>query len=339
MRRGLLVFLVLSAYWSGRCAEVLRVGHFPNLTHAQALIGHYHSRATNGWFERYLPGVPVEWHVFNAGPSAMEAILTGAIDLAYVGPNPAINAHLRTKGEEIRIVAGACSGGSYLVVQADGRIRTEADLRGKKIATPQLGNTQDVAARTYFRSQGMKVTLTGGDLFLIPTANSDQLLLFAKGDLDAVWTIEPWVSRIESQAKGKIFLAEKDVWPQTNGRYVTTHLVASTKVLRNRSDVVKRWLQAHVELTQWANTNSVEARRIANAELKNETRRDLSPAVLDSAWARIELTHDPVSLSLRKSADDAFALGFIKHKPDLSRIYELQLLNAVLTEKGLSQLN
>lgn len=146
-----------------------------------------------GWFEQRLGAdVKIRWFVSNAGPSAMEAIFAKSIDLTYVGPNPAINAHLKSGGEEIRIVAGACSGGAALVVQADGRIKTDADFRGKKVATPQFGNTQDVAARAWLHSKGYRVTMTGGDVLVLPTANADQLALFKKGDLDAVWTVEPW---------------------------------------------------------------------------------------------------------------------------------------------------
>jgi NitT/TauT family transport system substrate-binding protein len=330
--------IYLSSVFLSVGGEVLRVGHFPNLTHAQAILGHNASRGTNGWFERYLgPSIKVEWHAFNAGPSVMEAILTGTIDLAYVGPNPAINAHLRTKGDEIRIIAGSCSGGSALLIQPDGRIRTVGDFGGKRVATPQLGNTQDVAARGYFRSKGFKVSLTGGDLFVIPTANSDQLLLFSKGTLDAVWTVEPWVSRLEREAKAKVFLDERDLWPETNGRYVTAHLVSSVKFLGAKPELVRRWLRAHIDLTQWAGRNPVEAKRIVNEELKLETTRPLAPEVLDSAWSRIELTYDPISSSLIRSAKDAHRLGFIKQEPNLSRIYSLEALNTILKEMSLEQ--
>src|SRR4029453_11152609 len=156
-----------------------------------------------------------------------------SIDLTYVGPNPAINAHLKARGEEIRIVAGACSGGAALVVQPDDRIKTNADFKGKKIATPQLGNTQDVAARAWLQSKGYKITMTGGQVLVVPTANPDQLLLFQKGDLAGVWTVEPWVSRLELEAKGKIYLEESSLWSETDGRYVTTHLVSSAKFLQS----------------------------------------------------------------------------------------------------------
>ncbi|MFA6560421.1 MAG: ABC transporter substrate-binding protein [Verrucomicrobiia bacterium] len=318
---------------------VLRVGHFPNVTHAQGMIGHGLSREEKGWFEQRLgPDVEVQWFVYNAGPSAMEAIFTKGLDITYVGPNPAINAHLKSRGEEIRIVAGACSGGAALVVRADGRIKTDGDFRGRKVATPQLGNTQDVAARAWLRSKGFRVTMTGGDVLVVPTANPDQLALFQKGDLDAVWTVEPWVTRLALEAKGRVYLEESALWPQTGGRYVTTHLASSVRFLKQQPALLKRWIAAHVELTQWINQRPDEAKRILNAEIKAETTRALPGETLNGAWKRLELTHDPVCASLLKSAEDAHRIGFVREKPDLSRIYDLKLLNEVLRDKGLTEI-
>jgi NitT/TauT family transport system substrate-binding protein len=326
-----------SAAWAEKLA--LRVGHFPNVTHAQAVIAHGLSREGKGWFEQRLgPEVGVQWFVYNAGPSAMEAIFTGGLDLAYVGPNPAINAHLKSRGEEVRIVAGACSGGAALVVQPDGRIKADGDFRGRKVATPQLGNTQDVAARAWLASKGLRVTMTGGDALVVPTANPDQLALFQKGDLDAVWTVEPWVTRLVLEAKGRVYLEESALWPQTGGRYVTTHLASSARFLTRQPALLKRWISAHVELTQWIRQHADEAKRLLNAEIKAETSRALPDAVLESAWRRLELTHDPVRASLLRSAEDAHRIGFVREKPDLSRIYDLRLLNEVLREKGLAEI-
>lgn len=314
----------------------LRVGHFPNLTHAQGVIGHGLSRAGKGWFEERLgPDVEIEWYVYNAGPTAMEAMLAGSIELTYVGPNPALNAYIRSEGDQIRIVAGACSGGAALVVQPDGRIQKDADFAGRRVASPQLGNTQDVAARAFLKAKGFKITQTGGDVLVLPTANPDQLTLFQKGDLDAVWTVEPWVTRLELEAKAKIYLEEKSLWPETNGRYVTTHLVASVEFLAEQPALVRKFVAAHVELTDWINAHPEEAKRLLNAEIKEETSKGIAPEVLERAWGRIELTHDPVSESLRRSARDAHAAGFLEKNPDLSRIYALGILNEVLAGKGL----
>lgn len=317
---------------------VLRVGHFPNVTHAQALVAHGLSRAGRGWFEERLgPDVEVQWFVYNAGPTAMEAIFTKALDITYVGPNPAINAHLKSRGQEIRVVAGACSGGAALVVKEGGPIRTDADFKGRKLATPQLGNTQDVAARAWLKSKGHRVTLTGGDVLVVPTANPDQLALFQKGDIDAVWTVEPWVTRLVLEAGGKVYLNEADLWPATGGRYVTTHLVSSVAFHQKKPDLLRKFLAAHVELTEWIKANPAEAKRLLNEEMKAETTRALPAATLDRAWANLELTWDPVSQSLRDSAEHAHAVGLLREKPDLARLYYLGLLNEVLRARQLNE--
>lgn len=338
MKMTSLITLMVAGVWANATAAervTLHVGHFPNITHAQAVIAHGLSRAGRGWFEpRVGPDVEVQWFVYNAGPTAMEAILARSIELSYVGANPAINAHLRSRGDEIRILAGSCSGGAALVIQPDGRITTDADFKGRKVGTPQLGNTQDVAARAWLASKGFRITLTGGDVLVVPTANPDQLALFLKGDLDAVWTVEPWVSRLVLEAKGKAHLEESALWPETKGRYVTTHLVSSVRALKERRALLRKFVAAHVELTDWIQRNTDEAKRLFNAEMQAETGRALPAAVLDRAWQHIELTPDPVKTSLLKSADDAHRIGFLREKPDLSRIYDLSLLNEVLREQG-----
>jgi NitT/TauT family transport system substrate-binding protein len=317
---------------------VLRIGHFPNLTHAQGVIGHGLSRAGKGWFEERLgTNVTVQWFAYNAGPSAMEAILTKSLDLSYVGPNPAINAFLRTGGEEIRIVAGACSGGAALVVQPDGRIQSDADFKKRRVGTPQLGNTQDVAARAWLISKGFRVTMTGGDVLVIPTANPDQLSLFQKGDLDAVWTVEPWVTRLEREAGAKVYLEESSLWKDTGGRYVTTHLVSSARFLKERRELLEKFVAAHVELTQWIQAHPDEAQRVLNEELKAETSRALPQETLQGAWRRLEFTCDPVRQSLFKSADDAYRVGFLKEKPALEKIYVLEPLKSALRARQLPE--
>lgn len=339
--QGFIAFMALFlgvSLTAGAEQTVVRIGHFPNITHAQALVAHHLSRQGKGWFEERLgPGVKVQWFTYNAGPSAMEALFADSIDLSFVGPNPAINAHLRSGGREVRVVAGACSGGAALVVQADGRIRKDGDFKGKKVATPQFGNTQDVAARNYFQTKGFHIRMTGGDVLVIPTANPDQLALFQKGDLDAVWTVEPWVSRLLLEAQGKLYLEESALWPATGGKYATTLLVGSTGFIRKQEALLRKCIAAHVELTQWINQHPEDAKQMANQEIQNETTRSMSLPLLEAAWKRLELTCDPIRDSLLKSADDAFRAGLLKQKPNLTRIHDLKILNAVLREKHLPE--
>src|SRR6266705_6771080 len=202
----------------------IRVGHFPNITHAQGLVAHALSRQGKGWFEQRLgPGTKIEWFIYNAGPSAIEAIFAKSIDLTYVGPGPALNAYTKSNGQEIRLIAGAANGGAGLIVQPDQNLKAAADFRGKKIATPQLGNTQDVSCRAWLAAGGLKITQVGGDAQVLPAANPDQLALFQQKKVDAVWTVEPWVSRLELEAGGKVLVEETDS--------PTTVLVSSVKFL------------------------------------------------------------------------------------------------------------
>ncbi len=293
----------------------LRVGHFPNVTHVQALVAHGLSRKGQGWFEQRLgQGIKIEWFVYNAGPGAMEAIFADSIDLTYVGPSPAINAYAKARGEEVRIIAGAAEGGAALVVQPDAGLRAPSDFRGKRIGTPQLGNTQDVAARAWLTSGGLRITLTGGDAQVIPTANPDQLSLFQRRQLDAVWTVEPWVSRLEAEAGGKVLVEETDS--------VTTVLVASAKFLGSKRDLARRFAAAHQELTDWVKGHPNEAQAIVRDELAAETHTQIKPELISHAWARIALTNEVSQDALERFVAKARAAGFLRSAPDLSRLIE-----------------
>src|SRR5512133_3985375 len=224
---------LLSHFAAAQDKVVIRFGHFPNITHAQGVIAHALSRQGKGWFEERLgPKVEIQWFTYNAGPSAMEAMFAGSLDLTYVGQGPALNAHFKSNGEEVRVIAGAANAGAALVVKADSPIKTPADFRGKKIATPQLGNTQDISCRAWLKAQGFKVTQTGGDVIVLPTNNPDQLALLQNGGVDAVWKVEPWVTRLEREEKARVFLEDKDI--------ITTWLVSSNKFLSGQRDLVKK---------------------------------------------------------------------------------------------------
>jgi NitT/TauT family transport system substrate-binding protein len=308
---------------------VIRVGAFPNITHPQAMVG-----KANGWFEKALgSNAKIDWKSFNAGPSAIEALFSGAIDMTYIGPNPAITGYVRSQGEALRIVAGATSGGASLVVRNDSGIDKPEDFHGKKVASPQMGNTQDVALRAWLKAHGMKSADKGGDVQVVPLANPDQLTLFLKKELDAAWAPEPWATRLIREGNGRLFLDERDLWPQ--GQFVTAHLIVSTKFLREHPDLVKTWIRAHVELTEWINGHLPEAKKILNQQIQKETTKALSPGVLDEAFGRLQVTYDPLRNSLLTSARSAYDAGFLgRQMPDLSGMYDLSLLNQVLAEKG-----
>ena len=289
---------------------VLRVGHFPNVTHAQGVIAH-----RNGWFEQRLgPDVKVQWFIYNAGPSAMEAIFANSIDLTYVGPSPALNAYSKSRGDEVRILAGAANGGAALVVQPDGRIKVPADFRGKKVATPQLGNTQDVECRAWLTQQGFTITQLGGDVLVLPTANPDQLNLFKDQKIDAVWTVEPWVSRLEREANAKVFVDQRET--------VTTVLVSSAKFLREHRELAKKFAVAHAELTEWIQKNPAEAQKILREELTAETTRPIPAELIAQAWQRMDFTTKIAASALSKFVKNAQAAGFMRGAPDLGRLIE-----------------
>lgn len=308
-------------------AKEIRIGFFPNITHAQALL------AKGGGAYEKATGLPVKWHAFNAGPSAIEALFAEAIDMSFIGPNPAINGYIKSEGKSFVIVAGGASGGAALVVRDDSGIHGPQDFGDTVIATPQLGNTQDVAARAWFRKNGYQFKEKGGNLTVMPLANPDQLTMFQKKEIHGAWTVEPWVSRLVIEGGGQVLLEEKELWPA--GRYVTTHLIVSRLFLEKHPTEVQKILRAHVEITQQIQGDQEKAMREVNEQIKKETGKSLPESVIKSAFQRVEFTWDPVKDSLHHSARSAFEAGFIKSEPKLEGIYDLHLLNAVLQEKKL----
>jgi NitT/TauT family transport system substrate-binding protein len=233
----------------------------------------------------------------------------------------------------VRVIAGATSGGAALVVRSDSGIQKPEDFHGKKVASPQMGNTQDVALRSWLKTHGLKTADKGGDVQVIPIANPDQLALFLKKELDAAWAPEPWASRLVREANGRIFLDERTLWPQ--GQFVTANLIVRTKFLREHPELVKHWLRAHVELTDWIGQHQAEAEQLLNQQIQRETGKPLSRQVLDDAYARMQPTYDPLRASLLSAAKSAFEAGFLgRQMPDLANLYDLSLLNQVLAEKG-----
>jgi NitT/TauT family transport system substrate-binding protein len=310
-------------------SETLRVGYFPNITHAQALVG-----LANGTFQKALgDGVQLETKSFTAGPSAVEALFAQAIDLAYLGPGPAINGYVRSQGDLV-IIAGACSGGASLIVRSDLPLNQPADFHGKQIATPQLANTQDIALRRWLKQNSLAPVENGGDVRVLPIANSDQLTLFVQKHLDAAWAPEPWATRLVVEGKGRVFLDERELWPKNE--FASTVLVVRKKFLAEHPDLIEKWLSAHVVVTQWIKKNPAEARALINREIQQITTKSLPDQVMTQAWDRLEFTIDPLTRSLATNAKAAYDLGFLGHTPpDLSGLVNLKPLAQVLLKKGL----
>jgi NitT/TauT family transport system substrate-binding protein len=315
---------------SGTAADpvTLKLGYFPNLTHAPALVG-----VQKGIFaEKLGTGVKLQTKSFNAGPAEIEALLSGAIDIGYIGPNPTINGFAQSKGTALRVISGAASGGAALVVKPD--IKSPADLKGKKLATPQLGNTQDVALRYWLKRNGLTATKEGGgDVSIKPQENADTLTTFQSGAIDGAWVPEPWVSRLVN-AGGKVLVDEKTQWP--GGRYVLTNIIVGKKFLAEHSDVVKKFLEGQVAANDYLHSNVPESQQAVSDQIAKLTGKPLDVKLIQQAWGSLEFTNDPVASSLVTGAQHAEEIGLLK-PTNLDGLYDLSLLNEVLKAKGESE--
>jgi NitT/TauT family transport system substrate-binding protein len=308
----------------------LRLGYFPNLTHATAVVG-----VDKGIFaEKLGSGVKFETKTFNAGPEAVEALLSGAIDATYIGPNPAINAYAQSYGQAVRIVAGSASGGVAFIVKPE--IKSAEDLRGKTVSTPQLGNTQDVALRYWLKGKGLNTTKEGGgDVKIKPQANADIVTAFQSGAIQGAWVPEPYASRLTALGGVKL-VDERDLWP--NGQFVITHLLVSKKFLDAHKDVVKNLVAGSVASNAWIKANPDDAQKTVNEALGKLTGKPLDAKLTAAAWPTLTFTDDPLASSLKVGAQHAEEIGLTKHV-DLKDIYDLTLLNEVLKANGQSEVN
>jgi NitT/TauT family transport system substrate-binding protein len=299
----------------------VRLGYFPNVTHATALVG-----LESGIFKTALGPNTLDVKTFNAGPAAVEALFSGALDATYIGPNPAINAHVQSRGEAIRIISGATSGGALLVVKPS--INGPADLKGKKVASPQRGGTQDVALRNWLKTNNLKADLQGGgDVSILPQENAQTLETFRSGQIDGAWVPEPWATRLVQEGGGKVLVDERSLWP--DGRFVTTHLVVRAKFLQEHPDAVRRLVEGQVQANELVNTNPTEAQRLVNQAITTITGKGIPDSVLQASWRNMEFTNDPIASSLTVSAEHAHDVGLLE-KVSLNGIYDLTLLNQVL---------
>jgi len=310
---------------AGGAAEpvTVRLGYFPNVTHATALAG-----IEKGIYADKLGPDTLKVQTFNAGPAAVEALFAEGLDAGYLGPNPAINAFAKSKGQAIRIISGATSGGASLVVKPT--INQASDLKGKKIASPQLGGTQDVALRAWLTEHGLKPDTTNGARIL-PQENAQSLDTFKSGAIDGAWVPEPWATRLVQEGGGKVLVDEATLWP--NGRFATTQLVVRTKFLKEHPATVKRLLEAQVAANDFVNSNGPEAQRLANQGIERLTGKKLSEGLLSASWDKLTFTNDPIASSLTKSARDAEEVGLLK-PVDLKSIYDLSILDGVLQAAG-----
>ena len=306
----------------------VRLGFFPNVTHAPALVG-----VAEGLFTTALgPGVELDTFSFDAGTEAVEALLSGALDITFIGPNPAINAYAASNGEAVRIVSGSTSGGAFLVVRPD--ITSAEQLAGTTLASPSLGNTQDVALRAWLRDQGFETTPDGGgDVSILPQKNSATLELFTAGSIDGGWVPEPWATRLVGEGGGVVLVDERDLWPETSGMYVTTHVLVRTEYLEDHPDLVKAVLVGMADAIELIGADPGAAQADVIAQIAEITGSEPTADVIAASWANLTFTLDPVAASLAASAADATSVGLLD-PVDLTGIYDLTLINQILAERG-----
>ena len=330
---GLLFLMLLAGCGasSGSNSEAtLNLGYFANLTHAVALVG-----VGRGTFQQELgTKVRVQTKTFNAGPAEIQALLAGSIDIAFVGPSPAISGYTRSSGSALRVIAGASSGGVLFVVRADEAINSPADLANKKIADPQKGGTQDVALRNYLQAHGLKSSDQGGNVQIISTDNANILSLFKEGQIDGAWMPEPWATRLLVEGKGKIFLNESSLWP--GGQFATTIVVVRQAFYSAHPDIVRQFLQADIDTVQYMRANPTSAQQIANQQIEQITGSAIKSSELSLAFKDLQITYDPLVSTITTQAARSYALGFVSSRPNLANFYNLGPLNEVLTSKGLA---
>ncbi|MFE6904833.1 aliphatic sulfonate ABC transporter substrate-binding protein [Streptomyces erythrochromogenes] len=307
-------------------ASEVRIGYFPNLTHATALVG-----LQEGLIQKELGGTAVKPQTFNAGPSEIEALNGGSLDIGFIGPSPSINGYVKSKGSNLRIISGSASGGVKLVVNPE-KIKTLDDLKGKKIATPQKGNTQDVAFLNWISEKGWTVDPESGkgDVSVVRTDNKVTPDAFKQGSIDGAWVPEPTASKLVSDG-GSVLLDETALWPDK--KFVITNIIVSQKFLKEHPDVVEAVLRGTVKTNEWINANPDRAKASANAKLAADSGKALDAKVIDPAWPSIQITDDPLASTLKTQSDWAVKAKLIE-QPDLAGIYDLTLLNKVLKAAG-----
>ncbi|GAA3030754.1 aliphatic sulfonate ABC transporter substrate-binding protein [Streptomyces glomeratus] len=307
-------------------ADEVKIGYFPNLTHATALVG-----VQEGLFQKELGGTTIKTSTFNAGPSEIEALNAGSIDIGWIGPSPAINGYTKSGGKNLRIIGGSASGGVKLVINPK-KIKSLQDVKGKKIATPQLGNTQDVAFLNWIADQGWKVDAQSGkgDVSVVRTDNKITPDAYKSGSIDGAWVPEPTASKLVAEG-AKVLLDESSLWPDK--KFVITNIIVSQKFLKEHPDVVEAVLRGSVKTNGWINANPEKAKASANAALDKLSGKALPADVIDPAWKSITFLDDPLASTLNTEAEHAVKAGLLE-KPDLKGIYDLTPLNKVLKTEG-----
>ena len=304
--------------------NTVRVAFFPNLGHSIAIVG-----TEKGIFAEKLGNQTViETRLFDSGPQVIESIFANEIELAYVGPGPAINGFLKSDGKALKILAGAASGGVSLVIHPNSKIESVADFPGKRIAAPQIGNTQDISLRNYLYQNNLKPAEKGGSIYIINVVNPDIFTLFSKGELDAAWVPEPWATRLVQQLGGIRLFQEKDLWPDQ--KFSSTVLIVRSEFLEKHPDIVQKWVEAHVQTSDWINEHPAETKLIFNDFLKKKTGKTFPSEILNEAFSNLQITSDPIESSINTFAERANSLGYLGREGySLEGIFYTEPLNSI----------
>ncbi|MBI2643646.1 MAG: ABC transporter substrate-binding protein [Nitrosarchaeum sp.] len=294
----------------------IRVAYFPNINHAVPIIG-----MEKGTFENQIGNnTVIEPILFDAGPQVIESIFAGSIDIAYVGPGPAINGFLKSEDHNVKILSGAASGGASFIVHPNSKIESVADFEGKRIAAPQIGNTQDISLRTYLSENGLKPAEKGGSVIVLNISNPDIYTLFAKGDIDAAWVPEPTATILVQQLDGKRLFNEEELWP--DNRFASVLLIAREEYVKQNPEIINKWLEAHKQTVDWINSNPEQTRIIFNQFMKKETGKSLPDKLVDESLSNLEITSDPIVSSIHTFAKRADSLGYLgRHGYSLDGIF------------------
>jgi len=327
---GIVLLSVLGIVFSSNTTHEnkIRIGYFPNIGHAIPIVG-----IEKGFFEDSIGDLAkIETRVFDSGPQAIEALFADSIDIAYVGPGPAIIGFLNSENHNIKILAGAASGGASFIVHPNSEINSASDFAGKKIATLQIGNTQDVSLRYYLSENGLKPAEKGGSVIVYNISNPDIYILFVKGEIDGAWVAEPWATILETELGGKRLFHEEELWP--NNEFASVLLIGNIDYFENNKEFMLPFLNSHLETAIWITEHPIETRIVFNDFLNSYLGQSLSDDVVDIALSNIVITADPKPNSVLTFAERADTLGYLgRHGYDLSGIFSYFDINSLEEEE------
>jgi len=312
--------------------DKIRVAYFPNIGHAVPVVG-----LEKGIFEKNIGNnTRIETKLFDSGPQVIESLFANSIDIAYVGPGPAINGYLKSENGNVKILSGSASGGASFVVHPDSDIKSVDDFAGKRIAAPQIGNTQDVSLRNYLSENGLAPAEKGGPVVVLNIPNPDIYTLFTKGEIDAAWVPEPWATILVQELNGKRLFHEEELWE--NKQFASVLLIAREEYVKSNPEIINLWLESHQETIDWINANPKQTRIIFNQFMKDTMRQSLSDDIIDEALSNLEITSDPIPDSISTFAKRADSLGYLgRHGYNLDGIFfdsSLQLQEAMNIDKA-----